>query len=111
MGPKVFAFTKYWVSAAAYCRVNTAFIILNFFPSVSFCPERLMKQRFTDFSPIRAYSIFYLSEILIYKLHNICYCRGALACSAGVFFGCANVLLAKAHVETRKEGRKWGEYP
>ena len=96
MGPKVFAFTKYWVSAAAYCRVNTAFIILNFFPSVSFCPERLMKQRFTDFSPIRAYSIFYLSEILIYKLHNICYCRGALACSAGVFFGRANVLLAKA---------------
>ena len=58
---------------------------------------------------IRAYSIFYLSEILIYKLHNICYCRGTLACSAGVFFGCANVLLAKAHVETRKEGRKWGE--
>ena len=32
-----------------------------------------------------------------------------LACSAGVFFGRANVLLAKAHVETRKEGRKWGE--
>ena len=26
------------------------------------------------------------------------------ACSACVFFG-----LAKAHVETRKEGRKWGE--
>ena len=55
------------------------------------------------------YFICYLSEILIYKLHNICYCRGTLACSAGVFFGCANVLLAKAHVETRKEGRKWGE--
>ena len=32
-----------------------------------------------------------------------------LACSAGVFFGHANVLLAKALVETRKEGRKWGE--
>ena len=109
MGPKFLALTKYWVSAASWCRVNTAFIILNFFPSVSFCPERLMKQRFTDFSAIRAYSIFYLSEILIYKLHNICYCRGALACSAGVFFGRANVLLAKAHVETRKEGRKWGE--
>ena len=30
-----------------------------------------------------------------------------IACSAGVFFGCANVLLAKAHVETRKGGRKW----
>ena len=28
-----------------------------------------------------------------------------LACSAGVFFECANVLLAKGHVETRKEGR------
>ena len=26
-----------------------------------------------------------------------------------VFFGRANVLLAKAHVETQKEGRKWGE--
>ena len=26
---------------------------------------------------------------------------------AGVFFGRANVLLAKVHVETRKEGRKW----
>ena len=34
-----------------------------------------------------------------------------LACGAGVFFGRANVLLAKAHVTTRKEGRKWGEYP
>ena len=33
------------------------------------------------------------------------------ACSAGVFFGRANVLLAKANVKTRKEGRKWGEYP
>ena len=32
-----------------------------------------------------------------------------VACSAGVFFRRANVLLAKAHVETRKEGRKWGE--
>ena len=32
-----------------------------------------------------------------------------LACSAGVFFGRANFFLAKAHVETRKEGRKWGE--
>ena len=32
-----------------------------------------------------------------------------VACSAGVFFGRANVLLAKTHVETRKEGRKWGE--
>ena len=32
-----------------------------------------------------------------------------LACSAGVFFGRANGLLVKAHVETRKEGRKWGE--
>ena len=29
--------------------------------------------------------------------------------SAGVFIGRANVLLAKAHVETPKEGRKWGE--
>ena len=28
-----------------------------------------------------------------------------LVSSAGVFFGCANVLLAKAHAETRKEGR------
>ena len=52
---------------------------------------------------------FYLSEILIYVLRNICYWRGALACSAGVFFGRAHVLLAKAHVETRKEGRKCGE--
>ena len=26
-----------------------------------------------------------------------------IACSAGVFFGRANVLLAKAHDETRKE--------
>ena len=72
-----------------------------------------MKQRFTAFSPIRqlirAYSIFYLPEILIYVPRNICYCRGALACSAGVFFGRANVLLVKAHVETRKKGRKWGE--
>ena len=33
----------------------------------------------------------------------------SLACSADIFFGRANVLLAKAHVETRKEGRKWGE--
>ena len=32
-----------------------------------------------------------------------------LTCSAGVFFGRANVLMAKAHVKTRKEGRKWGE--
>ena len=32
-----------------------------------------------------------------------------VACSAGIFFGHTNVLLAKAHVETRKEGRKWGE--
>ena len=42
------------------------------------------------------------------KSHN----RGRtpkLACSAGVFFGHGNVLLAKALVETRKEGRKWGE--
>jgi len=35
--------------------------------------------------------------------------RPRLTCSAGVFFGRANVLIAKAHVETRKEGRKWGE--
>ena len=35
--------------------------------------------------------------------------RSIIACSAGVFFGSANVLLAKGHVETRKEGRKWGE--
>ena len=28
-----------------------------------------------------------------------------LACGAGVFFGLANVLLAKAHVKTRKEGK------
>ena len=33
----------------------------------------------------------------------------SVACSVGVFFGRANVLLAKAHVETRKEGRKWGK--
>ena len=42
------------------------------------------------------------------KSHN----RGRtpkLACCAGIFFGHANVLLAKALVETRKEGRKWGE--
>ena len=32
-----------------------------------------------------------------------------IACSAGVFFRRANDLLMKAHVETRKEGRKWGE--
>ena len=32
-----------------------------------------------------------------------------LAYCAGIFFGHANVLLAKALVETRKEGRKWGE--
>ena len=32
-----------------------------------------------------------------------------LACSAGVFFRHTNVLLAKVNVETRKEGRKWGE--
>ena len=32
-----------------------------------------------------------------------------VACSAGVFFGRTNVLLSKAHVETPKEGRKWGE--
>ena len=32
-----------------------------------------------------------------------------VASSAGVFFGRANVLLAKAQVEIRKEGRKWGE--
>ena len=33
-----------------------------------------------------------------------------LACSAGVsFFGRANVLLVKAHVETLQEGRKLGE--
>ena len=36
---------------------------------------------------------------------------GALACSTGVFYGRANVLFAKAHIETRKEGRKWGESP
>ena len=30
-----------------------------------------------------------------------------ITCSAGVSFGRANVLLAKAHVETRNEGRKW----
>ena len=35
--------------------------------------------------------------------------RPRLTCSAGVFFGRANVLMAKAHVKTRKEGRKWGE--
>ena len=32
-----------------------------------------------------------------------------IARSAGVSFGRANGLLAKAYVETRKEGRKWGE--
>ena len=32
-----------------------------------------------------------------------------IACSTGVFFWHANDLLMKAHVETRKEGRKWGE--
>ena len=32
-----------------------------------------------------------------------------VTCSAGVFIGRANVLLAKAHVETRKEGKKWVE--
>ena len=32
-----------------------------------------------------------------------------LACSAGVFFRRTNVSLTKAHVETQKEGRKWGE--
>ena len=31
-----------------------------------------------------------------------------VACSAGVFFGRANILLAKAHVETRKEGTQNG---
>ena len=30
-----------------------------------------------------------------------------ITCSAGVSFGRANVLLAKAYVETRNEGRKW----
>ena len=38
-----------------------------------------------------------------YTCHSV---AGALACSAGVFFGRANVLFANAHVETRKEGRK-----
>ena len=40
-----------------------------------------------------------------YKKHL----AGCLACSASVFIGRADVLLAKAHVETRKEGRKGGE--
>ena len=35
--------------------------------------------------------------------------RPRLTCSAGVVFGRANVLMAKAHIKTRKEGRKWGE--
>ena len=39
------------------------------------------------------------------RIYHIDACN--VACSAGVFFGRANVLLAKVHVETRKEGRKW----
>ena len=35
--------------------------------------------------------------------------RCIVAFSADVFFGRTNVLLSKAHVETPKEGRKWGE--
>ena len=37
------------------------------------------------------------------RIYHIDACN--VACSAGVFFGRANVLLAKVHVETRKLGR------
>ena len=41
------------------------------------------------------------------RIYHIDACN--VACSAGVFFWRGNVLLAKVHVETRKEGTKWGE--
>ena len=40
--------------------------------------------------------------------HTCHFVAGALACSAGVYFGRANVLFANAHVETRKRGEPLG---
>ena len=54
---------------------------------------------------------FLRKKVVVSSSYNCHFVAGALACSAGVFYGRANVLFAKAHVETRKEGRKWGESP
>ena len=40
---------------------------------------------------------------------NITVLPQGLAWSAGALFGRANFFLAKAHVESRKEGRKWSK--
>jgi len=52
---------------------------------------------------------FLRKKVVVSSSYNCHFVTGALACSAGVFYGRANVLFGKAHVETRKEGRKWGE--
>ena len=50
---------------------------------------------------------FDLVVLIQERIYHIDACN--VACSAGVFLWRENVLLAKVHVETRKEGRKWGE--
>ena len=49
---------------------------------------------------------FLRKEVVVSSGYTCHFVAGALACSAGIFFGRANVLFAIAHVETRKEGRK-----
>ena len=49
---------------------------------------------------------FLRKKVVVSSSHTCHFVAGALACSAGVYFGRANVLFANAHVETRKEGRK-----
>ena len=49
---------------------------------------------------------FLRKKVVVSSSHACHFVAGALAFSAGVYFGRANVLFANAHVETRKEGRK-----
>ena len=49
---------------------------------------------------------FLRKKVVVSSSHTCRFVAGALACSAGVYFGRANVLFSNAHVETRKEGRK-----
>ena len=49
---------------------------------------------------------FLEKKVVVSSSYTCHFVAGALACSAGVYFGRANVWFANAHVETRKEGRK-----
>ena len=49
---------------------------------------------------------FLRKKVVVSSSHTCHFVAGALAYSAGVYFGRANVLFANAHVETQKEGRK-----